>query len=132
MQFQRKLMIQTWENDRKPSFGSNFSSFWSKFGPQKCFLWILSLLDIRHCCKLPSLYEFFFNLALSVTRGYGQLSCTISEKTNDPILRKLSDGRKDGQTDRQMDKSDFVGRCSVRLTSSVQFRYCAEHKPQMD
>ena len=44
---------------------------------------------------------------MSVTRYHGQLSsCTISEKTNDPILRKLSDGRTDGQTD----ESDFTGR----------------------
>ena len=33
--------------------------------------------------------------------------------TNDPILRKLSDGRTDGQTDRwtQMDESDFIACC---------------------
>ena len=39
--------------------------------------------------------NFFFKiLAQSVTRCHGQLSsCTISEKTNDPILRELSDGR---------------------------------------
>ena len=39
-------------------------------------------------------HQFFFekNLAPSVTIYYGQLSsCTISEKTNDPILRNLSD-----------------------------------------
>ena len=35
------------------------------------------------------------NLAPSVTKYHVQLSCTISEKTNDPILRKL-----DGRTDR--------------------------------
>ena len=36
------------------------------------------------------------NLALSVTRCHGELSsCTISEKTNDPIMRKLSDERTD-------------------------------------
>ena len=34
--------------------------------------------------------------------------------TNDPIFRKLSDGRTDGETD----ESDFIGRC--RLTSSTQ------------
>ena len=46
--------------------------------------------------------SFFKNLGLSVTRYHGQLSsCTISEKTNNPILRKLSDGRTDGQTDGQ-------------------------------
>ena len=40
-------------------------------------------------------------LTPSLTRCYGQLSsCTVSEGTNDPILRKLSDGQKDGQTDR--------------------------------
>ena len=45
--------------------------------------------------------KFFFEiLFLTDTRYHGQLSsCIISEKTNDPILRKLSDGRKDRQTD---------------------------------
>ena len=38
-------------------------------------------------------------MASSVTRYHGQLSsCTISEKTNGPILRKLSEGRMDGRT----------------------------------
>ena len=38
----------------------------------------------------------------SVTRYYGQLSsCIISEKTNDSILRKLSDGQTDGWTEEQ-------------------------------
>ena len=37
---------------------------------------------------------FFFNLALSFTKYDGQLSsCTTLEKSNDPILRKYSDGR---------------------------------------
>ena len=69
-------------------------------------------------------FFFFFlkNLASSVLTYHGQLSsCTISEKTNDPILRKLSDGQTngwtDGRTDRRMDrrrdeqtnKSDFIG-----------------------
>ena len=36
------------------------------------------------------------NLAPPVTRGHGQLSsCTISEKTKDPILRKISNERTD-------------------------------------
>ena len=39
---------------------------------------------------------FFKNLAPSVTRYYSQLSsCTISEKNNDPVLTKFSDGQKD-------------------------------------
>ena len=42
------------------------------------------------------IFFFFKTLTLSVTRYHGQLSsCTISEKTNDPILRKLSNGRTD-------------------------------------
>ena len=54
-------------------------------------------------------FSFFFkNLASSVTRHHGQLwSCTISEKTNDPIVNKLSDGQRDGLTD----ESDFIGCC---------------------
>ena len=57
---------------------------------------------LAHLAKIPvTNFSFFFkNLASSITRYYGQQSsCTISEKTNDPILRKLSDGRKDGRTD---------------------------------
>ena len=38
----------------------------------------------------------------SVTRCHGQLSsCTTSEKTIDPIFRKLSDGQADGHTEGQ-------------------------------
>ena len=50
---------------------------------------------------LAHLAQFFFkNLALSVTIYYDQLlSSTISEKINDPSLRKRSDGRTDGRTD---------------------------------
>ena len=55
-------------------------------------------------------FFFFKNLPLSVTRSLDQLlSCTISETTTDPILRKLSDrmadrwpeGQTDGQTGRE-------------------------------
>ena len=46
------------------------------------------------------IFFFFKNLVSSVTRYYGQLSsCTISEKTNDTILRKFNDGQTDGQAD---------------------------------
>ena len=44
-------------------------------------------------------------MARSVTKYLCQLSsCTISEKANDPVLRKVSDGRADRQTDRQIDR----------------------------
>ena len=53
------------------------------------------ILAINSGCQF-----FFTNLASSVTRYHGQISsCIISEKTNTPILRKLSRGRTDGRTD---------------------------------
>ena len=55
-------------------------------------------LILAHLALIPAANFFFKNLALPVTKCHGQLSsCTISEKTNDPILRKLSDGQTDGQ-----------------------------------
>ena len=65
---------------KKRSFGSDFGPF-------------AQIRAINFCFQNK-------NLALSVTGNHGQLSsCTISEKTNDPILRKLSDGRNKGRTD---------------------------------
>ena len=67
---------------------------------------------LPHLAQTRAINFFFKNLAPSVTRYHGQLSsCTISEKTNDLILRKLSDGRTDGQTD----ESDFIGRCPTNV-----------------
>ena len=61
------------------------------------------------------------NLALSVTRYHGQLSSRIvSEKTGDPILRKLSSGQTDRQTDRQKDQGDFIGRCQTNVKHSTE------------
>ena len=45
-----------------------------------------------------------------------KLSCTISEKTNDPILRKISDGRTDGQTN----ESDFIGRYPTNVERPIK------------
>ena len=57
------------------------------------------------------------NLAFSVTRYHGQLSsCTISEKTYDPILRKLNDGWTDGQAG----ESDFIGRCPTNIECPIK------------
>ena len=58
MQFQGKLMNQTWENGKIPSFEPNFGLFWPKFRPQNFCSWFLPLLDLRNCCKL-SLYMIF-------------------------------------------------------------------------
>ena len=47
---------------------------------------------------------------------HGHLSsCAISEKANDPILRKLSDGRMDRRTDGQTDETHFIGRCPTNV-----------------
>ena len=88
----------------------------------KFFSWILPHLDIRNCCKL-SLYTIFFKknnepnlrkwqktslglfffffpskIWLRQSLGnHGQLSCTILDKINDPILSKLSNGQTDGR-----------------------------------
>ena len=73
-------MNPTWENSKKPSFGANFDTF----GPNSSCQFIF----------------FFKNMASSVVRYHGQLSsCTVWEKNNDPILRKLGDGRTCGRTD---------------------------------
>ena len=69
---------------------------------------------LAHLAQIQVIKFFCFkNMALPVTRCHGQLSsCRISVKTNEPILRKLSDGGTDGGIeDRQMDKSDFIRRC---------------------
>ena len=130
-------MNQTWENGKTSSFGPDFGLLRPKFGPQKLFLWALPLLDVIHCCKL-SLYaisrktiflEFclsggnsgrhFFskNLAFSDTWYHGQLSSrTISEKTNDPVLKTLSDRRTYGQTG----ESGFIGRCPTNVERPIE------------
>ena len=86
MQCQGKLRKQNSENDKKPSFRPDFCPF----------------LPNSDC------HSFSQKSGFVITRYNGQLSsCTLSEKTNDPMLRKLSDG----QTDRQQtDESDFIGR----------------------
>ena len=58
---------------------------------------LVSCLISAYLTQIRATKFFFKNLAPSVTRYHGQLlSSTISEKTNDPILRKLTDGRTDG------------------------------------
>ena len=56
-------------------------------------------------------------MAVSVIRYHGQLSsCTVSEKTNDPSLRKRSDGRSDGRTDGMTDGREYlIERCPTNV-----------------
>ena len=92
MQFQEKLMNQTRGNGQKPTFRPEFWHFWPKIG--------LLIFPPR-------------NLTPSLTRYYGQLSsCTILEKTNDPILIKLSDGWIDRGTG---GKNGFIGYCPIKV-----------------
>ena len=72
-------------NSRKwqkiPSFWARFRMVGPKFGLRK---------------------HFHKNMVLPVTRYPGHLSsCTISEKTNNPVLRRLSEGHTDGLMGRQ-------------------------------
>ena len=54
MNFQEKLMNQTWENGKKPSFGQIWALLAQIWAPN--FLsWILLLPYVRHYCKLSFL-----------------------------------------------------------------------------
>ena len=79
-------------------------------------------LILANLTQIQAANFFFKNLALSVTRCHGQLStCTISEKTKDPIFRKLSDGKTDEQTDPQRGRrTRVIPSDAVQLTLSVQ------------
>ena len=62
---------------------------------------------LAHLAQIRAAKIFWKNLSWSVTGYNGQLSsCIISEKPNDPILRKLSDGRTDGRSDRRTGRRD--------------------------
>ena len=77
-------------------------------------------LILAHLAQIQAANFFLKNLALPVARYHGQLSsCTILEKTKDPILRKLSDGRTDGQRDVQTEESDFIGCCPTNIERPI-------------
>ena len=59
-------------------------------------------LILANLAQIMAAKLFFAKSGSSITRCHGQLSsCTTSEKTIDPIFRKLSDGRADGHTEGQ-------------------------------
>ena len=88
-------MIQNQENDEKLHFGLNS-------GP----------LDPNSSCHF-----FFSKIWLRLSLDYhGHLSSyTISEKTNDPVLRKFQDRRTDVRTDRQTAASIGSIKCQFTL-----------------
>ena len=82
--------------------------------------------------QIPATIFFLKNLESSVTRYHGQLlSCIISEKNNDPILKKLCDRWMDkhtdrlkqtgGQTDRWTEESDFIECCPTNIEHPKDF-----------
>ena len=87
-------------------------SIWPKFGLPIFFCLFVCLFV---CFPPPPKKK---NLAPSGIRYHGQVSsCSISEKTNNLILRKLSDRRRrpDWQTNGQTGKSDFIGCCPTNV-----------------
>ena len=86
MQFTGKLVNQTWENSEKPHFEPDLGPPGLKFGPPN-FL--------------------FLNLASSLHNiMVSDHHVQYQKKTNDQFWENIV-------TDRQMDKSDFIGRCST-------------------
>ena len=77
---------------------------------------------LANSAQIPAADFFFKTLASSVSRYPDQLSsCTISEKTDDTILRKGRKDGRDGQTDRRTDRwTRVISQYAVRLTSSIQ------------
>ena len=58
---------------------------------------------LAHAAQIRAANFFFQKSGSPITRYYGQLlPCTIAEKTNDSILRKLSDRLIDGRTEGRM------------------------------
>ena len=66
---------------------------------------------------------FLKNMASSVTSIVFSY-CSILEKTNDLILRKLSEGQMDGRTDRQMNESDIIERCLANVEHASVELFC--------
>ena len=106
-------MNQTWENSKKPSFGPAFGLFWPllvvqengkkpNFGPN-----FGPFGPNSGCHNLSS--KIWLCQSLDIMLSYHHVQ--YQKKTNDPILRKLSDGSTDGQTD----KSDFIGSCPTNV-----------------
>ena len=77
IKFQGKLMHKTWENGKKPSFGTDFGPFVPNLGPKD--FWILTLLDVRHSCKL-SLYMIFHGKLKKQTWKNGKKNLVLGPK----------------------------------------------------
>ena len=74
MQFQEKLMNQTWENGKKPSFGINFGPFDLNLSLLKNRWWILS------CYMLDIVVSYYY------MKFHGKLTNQTWENGNKPSL----------------------------------------------
>ena len=97
IQYEEKRMIQTKTNGGKHHFGP----LGPNSGHQTFFLkiWLHQSLDIMVNYHVQ----------------------TTSEKTNDPILRKLSNGRPGRRTDGQTDENNLIGRCLTNVERPTLF-----------
>ena len=96
MQCRGKCKIQTQENGKKLHFEPDLVPLGPNSGRQNFF---------------------FKNLASPVTRYHSQLSCTMPEKTKDPILRTFSDG----WTDRNFLKDVYKETFSIFFKAILNF-----------
>ena len=108
-------MNQTWGKGKKTNFGPDVGPFGPNLGCQFFFFCLFFCFFVPPRPHPPPQKK---NLAPSDIRYHGQVSsCWISEKTNNLILRKLSDRRRrpDWQTNGQTGKSDFIGCCPTNV-----------------
>ena len=100
-QFEGKLMIQTREKGEKPHFRPNLGPLGPHLGCQK----------------------FFQETGFVIHQiSWSAIIMHNIKKTNDQILRKVSDGRTDGRTDRRDIRMRVISQDAVQLTSTVQDR----------
>ena len=107
MQFQGKLINQTWENGKKN---------------------LVSDPILAHLAQIQAAKIFWKNLSWLVTEYHGQLwSSIISEKlmiqfwenlVTDGRMDGRTDGRTDGATDGQTDEIDFIERFPTNFERS--------------
>ena len=118
MQLNAKLMNQTWEKYKKPNFRPDFRphcyklslyAISRKINKPNLRKWQKPSFrpDFGHLVQIQAVKYFFSKIclcqSLEVMVSYHHVP--YQKKTNDPILRKPSDGR----------KSDFIGCCLTKV-----------------
>ena len=89
VQFQGKLLTRIWENGKKPSFIPNF-------GPNSSRQNVFSKIWLRQ------------SLNIMVSYHHVQYQKKLMIQSWENLLQ-------DGRTDRQTEKSDFIGRCLTNV-----------------